>query len=618
MNRSVILFFNLALLLLPGYAGAVLKGKKPIESIDDLPRHTYKMACTLTELVTFEKSFVPFANQVRANIEHDLETYDIKDKTTLKKFYGILVTLDILAAEYEEALAGIARVRDLEDKPADKLITRLIDESIIRAGVDIQDKKDFVQYLAQAIEQLPWDLVQDRIEAIKGELDMLSRNILLGIIQSQYEPGVQKSHQIGNDIAFDLIDAYYLLEIVLPKKESMIEVLDGYIAANRIEKHDIWEARQIDLSQSPNLHPVTIAIWDTGVDTNIFPGRLFVNHKEKINGRDDDANGYIDDVHGIAYTLQLDKTHEILYPIEHPESLHETKDLIKGLNDVQAAVASPEAAALKQRLAAMDPEEVKPFIEQIMRFALYIHGTYTAGLAVEANPYARILVARLTDDYRMVPLPATIEKSKKWAGMLREVINYFRANNVRVVNMSWTGRLRARENNLEVNAIGKDADERARMAREMFDIEKQALFEAMKNAPEILFVTSAGNEDDDVAFEDHYPNAFDLANLLVVGAVDQAGDETSFTSFGRTVDVYANGFEVESYIPGGEKLPGSGTSAASPNAANLAAKLLAVEPSLTPDAVIALIREGADQNENGRLLINPKRSLETLKTRQRG
>jgi subtilisin family serine protease len=266
----------------------------------------------------------------------------------------------------------------------------------------------------------------------------------------------------------------------------------------------------------------------------------------------------------------------------------------------------------------MNPEEVKPLIEQIVHFGLYMHGTYTAGLASEANPYARILVVRLTDDYRMVPLPATVEKSKKWASMFQEVIDYLKASAVRVVNMSWTGRLRIRENNLEVNAIGEDAGDRARRAREMFDIEKYALFEAMKNAPEILFVTSAGNEDDNVAFEDHYPNAFDLSNLLVVGAVDQAGDETSFTSFGETVDVYANGFEVESYIPGGERLPASGTSAASPNAANLAAKLLAVEPMLTPEEVIAIIEEGADQNENGRLLINPKRSLEILKRRQGG
>ena len=596
--------------------GKESKNREKISGIDDLPRHTYDVSGTLSELVTRKETFVPFAAQVRANVERDLVKYDIEDKTTLKKYYGVLTTLDIIDGQYENALAGISRLRDLEDKSADKLITRLIDEAIVRARIDDGNEQNVAMYLSQAIEELPWEPLQDRIEAIKGQLDMFSRNVVLGMIQSQYERIAEKSHQIGNDIAFDMIDTYYLLEIVLPYKESIGEVLDTYIAAHRVEQRDIWAVRSVDLSEVTGLTPVTIAIWDTGVDTAVFPGQLYQNSGETINGEDDDGNGYVDDVHGVAYTLAVDKTPELLYPIEHPESLGVMKDLIKGLNDIQAAVTSPEAEALKKRIADMNPDEVGPFIEQIMQFGLYMHGTYTAGLAVQGNPYARILTARLTDDYRMVPQAATIEKARKWGAMFGEVIDYFKKHGVRVVNMSWTGRLRARESNLEVNAIGKNAEERARMAREMFNIEKESLFQAMKEAQEILFVTSAGNEDDDVAFEDHYPNAFDLPNLLVVGAVDRAGHETSFTSFGKTVDVYADGFEVESYIPGGEKLPASGTSAASPNAANLAAKLFAVEPTLTAEQVIALIVDGADQNENGRPLINPRHSLEILEAQQ--
>lgn len=75
---------------------------------------------------------------------------------------------------------------------------------------------------------------------------------------------------------------------------------------------------------------------------------------------------------------------------------------------------------------------------------------------------------------------------------------------------------------------------------------------------------------------------FDLPNLLVVGAVDQAGDETSFTSYGKTVAVDADGYHVPSYVPGGETVQLSGTSMASPNTANLASKLLALDSKLTP------------------------------------
>jgi len=101
-----------------------------------------------------------------------------------------------------------------------------------------------------------------------------------------------------------------------------------------------------------------------------------------------------------------------------------------------------------------------------------------------------------------------------------------------------------------------------------------------------------------------------LPNLLTVGAVDKAGDEASFTSYGPTVKVHANGYQVESVIPGGEKLAESGTSMASPQVVNLAAKILAVNPKLTPGQVTALIRDNADKTADGRrTLINPKKTL---------
>ena len=53
----------------------------------------------------------------------------------------------------------------------------------------------------------------------------------------------------------------------------------------------------------------------------------------------------------------------------------------------------------------------------------------------------------------------------------------------------------------------------------------------------------------------------------------------------------------------------------SPNVTNLAAKLLALDPSLKPAKLIDLIKTGADKVEGKRpmLLINPKRTVELLK-----
>jgi len=58
---------------------------------------------------------------------------------------------------------------------------------------------------------------------------------------------------------------------------------------------------------------------------------------------------------------------------------------------------------------------------------------------------------------------------------------------------------------------------------------------------------------------------------------------------------------------------------ASPNVTNLAAKLFALDPSLTPAQVIDLIKQGATPSEDGRRhLIDAKRSVELLRSKKSG
>src|SRR4030095_15358738 len=158
--------------------------------------------------------------------------------------------------------------------------------------------------------------------------------------------------------------------------------------------------------------------------------------------------------------------------------------------------------------------------------------------------------------------------------------------------------------------IGKPPEERKALARQYFDIQKNALTKAMASAPEILFVTSAGNSNEDSTFAEAIPAGIVLPNLLTVGAVDQAGDEASFTSYGPTVVVHANGVEVESYIPGGDRVKLSRTYMARPNVANLPAKIRVVNPALAPMQVIEIIRKTAEASADGRRhLIDPKKAI---------
>jgi len=67
-------------------------------------------------------------------------------------------------------------------------------------------------------------------------------------------------------------------------------------------------------------------------------------------------------------------------------------------------------------------------------------------------------------------------------------------------------------------------------------------------------------------------------------------------------------------IPGGEKLAESGTSMAAPQAANLAAKMLAVNPKLAPTDVIAIIRATVEKTPDGRrMLLHPAKAVEAAR-----
>jgi subtilisin family serine protease len=185
--------------------------------------------------------------------------------------------------------------------------------------------------------------------------------------------------------------------------------------------------------------------------------------------------------------------------------------------------------------------------------------------------------------------------------------------------MSWGDDVAEFESWLSKTGGGSDPAERKKRAQALYAIWREAVESAIKNAPQTLFVTAAGNADANAGFLGHVPASLHLPNLIAVGAVNQAGDETSFTSYGDTVLVDADRYQVESYVPGGARLKLSGTLLASPNVVNLAAQLFALDPSLTPAEVTDLIKQGAATSADGRRhLIDEKRSVGLLEARGQG
>ena len=498
-----------------------------IESADQLPRHVYPVPETATALVEDDDQFVALATKLEADLKDDLTKYEIGDRATLKEYYGTLGSLALIASDYDAALAYADSVRAIEDKPALKALTGTLERAFAAAASapEAERKHAFEEAYQKEIATLPYDVVQAEIKSLKGFTEISSPGVLLGFVQAEVEPAAQ-SGEISRELANIVVQARQYLEVIQPIQEEMIAVLDEMIAAHSVEKPDIWADREVSLEGRDDLTPIIVGIWDTGVDVALYDGRVFVNEREiPDNGIDDDGNGFIDDVHGIAHDLQLQRTTGVLASLTYGEEEEaQYRHHLKGLMDLQAGLDSPEASELKRLLRALKPEEFPPFFEGLRQYSTYAHGTHVAGIAVAGNPAARVLVARFTEDYRMVPQLPTVERAEAWARLSRDNVDYFRDHGVRVINMSWRFRAQDEENGLEANNAGGTPEERKALAQRLFDIDADALREAIAGAPDILFVAAAGNEDEDNRFVESAPASFDLPNLITSAAVDRAGD----------------------------------------------------------------------------------------------
>jgi len=630
MINMIRLLALIALLAVAGCAGQSRVADAPktpvekirIQSLDKLPVHTYPTTGTVTEMLDDREVLEALRQSMVSDLESDLARYEIEDTATLQGKYSTLASMYVIGGRFDEALALLDKVRAMEDKEASRLTSGLGTRAYIAARRSLPEdasqadlEKTYGRELARRVNELPYDVVQDNIKSSKGRAEFMSENLLRGIVQSQLEPAVAATGELTADQAGTIVGIRHAIDHMLPLNPVAAEVYGAYLDENATEKENIWPAREFTFRDKMMRDPVVVGIWDSGVDVDAFGDQMWTNPDEKPDGTDTDGNGWVDDVHGIAFDFDGIANAHMLHPLGDQEGkLDDVFRYMQGFTDLTSAIDSDAATQVRSKLAQMPPEEVGDMLTSLTFGGLYSHGTHVAGIATEGNPFAKILVARITFDYHQTSRPMTYEIARRLADDYAATTQYFRENDVRVVNMSWGWSYKEIEGMLEANGVGENADERAKMAREMIDILAKGLEDAMAATPEILYVSAAGNDDNDVDFDVVIPSSFELPNLIIVGAVDQAGDPTSFTSGGKNVRVYANGFQVESEVPGGGTMKMSGTSMASPNVCNLAAKILTVEPSLTPQEVVALIEKGSDPNEDHPdiLLINPKKTVGML------
>jgi hypothetical protein len=569
--------------------------RQVITSAEQLPRRVVKLDKLPSEYLEAPRAEVQaLADAFEKNLREDLQRFDIQDPATLRGYYGSLLALAQFRGDWAAVPALVEQLKRLQDKPGPRATSGTLATIIAEQQIGKRDTAWVQEQVRQRYGAMNWADVDDTIKSMKGQMELLNPALVKGSFQQQVDVMARNMQMtVPEGLVEAIVGARLQNELITPLQPAIVAGLQAVIDqhASKVEQVDIWTPRLFSIPATARASEVGVGIWDSGVDLSLFqttPGR------------------------GIAFDREARPSTDLLRPLgESQANWPQLKTLVKGAMDLQAALDTEDARTLKRVVSSLQPEQVKQFQEELSLVSVYTHGTHVAGIAVEGNPFARVFTATMLWEHRTEPVKPTEELSKRTAEAYRQIVQSFRDQKLRVVNMSWRYGAAAYEGALAWHNIGATPEERKQLARQLFAIERDALKAAIAAAPEILFVAGSGNEDNSADFEEYIPAGLELPNLLTVGAVDKAGKETSFSTFGRTVLVHANGFEVESFLPGGDRVKFSGTSMASPQVANLAAKLFALRPELTVAQVREAILAGAERD--GRVnLINPRRSAQSL------
>ncbi|GAA1522457.1 S8 family serine peptidase [Kribbella lupini] len=203
------------------------------------------------------------------------------------------------------------------------------------------------------------------------------------------------------------------------------------------------------------------------------------------------------------------------------------------------------------------------------------HGTMVAGI-IAANTNNARGIAGVAWNAKILPVKVLDSTGTGSDSSVLAGINWAASHGARVINMSLGGP--------SYNAVVHDAVKKA-------------------VAKGIVVVASSGNEYDNVP---NYPAAF--PEVISVGATDNNGVLTAFSSWGDSVDIAAPGWNILSTGPRAltdpDYLPywgGSGTSFSAPMVAAVAAMVRNKYPSWTPAQVEAQLKNTArDAGPRGR------------------
>lgn len=417
---------------------------------------------------------------------------------------------------------------------------------------------------------------------------------------------------VSLDTAVSALFATHVLADVVGSRQTFLDAIGVVRAENDARPADAdFAFSTVDLTGARDAQPVLIAVWDTGTAPTLFGegaplgDRLFTA---------------ADGSHGVASDPDPAQTGLMYDP--GAATLAEYGPFLRGVMDLRAGMASTEAAqrVLTLMRSATDAESLDHLETNLDAIGEWAHGSHVAGLMLAGLPQARLAIFRSAwaGEARVYHHrgPSADELAAEHAN-IEAIADFINTNHVRVVNASLGFARDYVEAELRYEGDRYESDDAVRTrAAEIQEARRAEWAWIFEHCPDTLFVIAAGNSNRDVVEYGDVAASIDAPNLLVIGAVDRFGNWATFTNSNpQHVRLFDFGVEVDSVIPSGEHVPLSGTSMASPNAANLAAKMISVDPALTPARTIEILLATGDAIAppfNG-VIANEARALERVR-----
>lgn len=373
-----------------------------------------------------------------------------------------------------------------------------------------------------------------------------------------------------------------------------------------------WISLCVLLSMVAQANATTIAVIDSGLDYKhemIVPN-LWTNSGEIEDRRDNDGNGYQDDVHGWNFAEQNGNIIDYKYLGTFSPDCKKYFD-IQGKMFLKQATES-EIAWLKEKVKDAN------FIKEMGKFGNFVHGTHVAGITIRGSQNNVMGVKLIPTEIK--PFFDGLSQMKameadRWSLLekafdalaaeqmkaLGDIARFVASHKAEVANGSFgTGFNQAKmitDTAYKVIFFKKPSAEDSNRAASMFISALVKNGQAFVSAaPNTLFVFAAGN---DGMSNDQFgtsPANIKADNVITVGATYKNEFFAPFSNYGtKMVDIAAPGMLIHSAIPGNDYLQVSGTSQAAPYVANVAAKIKEANPRLRPVDVKKILMGTVDQ-----------------------